>query len=136
MKKIIFSLGTLLLCLVLAGCSGSGASYFKSLAKDIEKNGDEWDIEKWTSVMKEAAEKELAFWESDPSEKEVDEFDEAQEECGDAIRDLKSKAQSKARKASNKKEVEKILEKSNKAEKKVRKKINKENGDDDEDDDY
>lgn len=150
MKKILFGFCALIVGIMIASCnkssesadddtlSVSGVSYFESLAKDIEKNGDEWDTEKWISVMKEASEKELAFWESDPSEKEVDEFDEACEEAADAIRNLDSKALKKVKKAASKKEVEKIIEKSKKAEKKVRKKINKDDDSSsyDDDDDY
>ena len=128
MKKVIYSLGTLLLCLVLASCS-SGPDYIKSLAEDIEKNGEDWDTEEWTEVLKNAQEKSLEFWESMPSEKEIDEFDDAIDELTDAINGLDRKAQEKVMKARNKKEVKKLVEKVRKAAEKARKKVDKDNDD-------
>ena len=123
MKKIIFGLGALMMLFVMSACSGGGASKIESLAKDVEKNSEDWDTEKWVEVLKDAYQTGIDFYESEPKEKDFDKFEDAFEELDDAIRS--SDSQNKFEKAIGKKEVKKLKDKFRKARDKAKKKIDK-----------
>lgn len=122
MKKFVFSLSALMMLFMMASC-GSGASKIESLAKDVEKNSDDWDTEKWVEVLKEAYQTGIEFYESEPKEKDFDKFEDAFEELDDAI--SSSDSHNKFEKAIGKKEVKKLKDKFRKARDKAKKKIDK-----------
>ena len=119
MKKILFSLMAATLCLMIASC-GSPASKIKSLAEDIENNGNDWtDADQWQSVLEDFATAACDFLESDFTEDEAIEFGESCSEFIDAIKDIDErkaqKAMEKAGKAVEKnKELQKRLKKAGK----------------------
>lgn len=139
MRKVLFGLGTLLMCVLLASCNPM--SKLQSLCDDIAENGKDFDADQWESVLRETAELHLSFWESEPTKQEIKEFDKLGKQFSKAItkatKSKKSdKAIEKAYKALNKdKDFKKLIKDVDKAESKARKAANKKAKDDDEDED-
>ena len=138
MKKIVFSLSALLMCLMLASC-GNAIQKMESLTEKVENQGDEWvDPDKWESVMRDCADIIIAFSETTPEEEEFESF-------GDAVKDFRSacynidnkkakRARDKAEKRLDKdKNLEKKLKAATKRLEKMEKKFKKKNKDKDED---
>jgi len=124
MKKIIFSLGTLLMLLAMVACSG-GVGKIESLTKDVEKNSEEWDTEKWENVLKEAYDTAIEFLDkSDIKEKDFEKMTDAMEDFFEACRD--SDSSKKYFKARGKKSIENLSEKYNKKVRKLNDKFNDE----------
>lgn len=143
MRKALFSLGTILMCVLMASCVNP-YDKLESMIDDLKENGKGWDADQWETFLREAAENELSFWESEPSKEDIKAYDKLGEKAEKALTKVlgNSKAQkafSKAAKALSKDDDFKDLEKkSNKAEKAARKaakKNSKKDKDDDEDDD-
>ena len=136
MKKIIFGFCTLIMCVLAVSCSDSKEdkdentdSDFKSaiqrLAKDINKNGNDWSVDEWVDAMKDINEKALSFWEGMPGKEEIDDMEDALDDFRDAISGLDKKAEKKFYKALKDKELSRLIDKVNKVAKKARKKADK-----------
>jgi Na+/phosphate symporter len=108
MKKFIFGLGALMMLFVMSACSG-GVGKIESLTKDIEKNSEDWDTEKWVEVLKEAYQTAIDYMETDLKEKDFDKLTEAMDDFFDACKS--SDSDKKYRNAAKKKEVSKLSEK-------------------------
>ena len=121
MKKFIIGLCALMMLFMMASCGGA-VGKIESLTKDVEKNSEDWDTEKWVSVLTDFYETSIEFLESEPSEKDFDKFDDAYSDFKDAVRDSDS---NKKTKAINKKEIQKLDGKFRKAYSKAKKKIDK-----------
>ena len=140
MRKVLFGLGAILMCVLLSSC-GNPLSKLQSLADDMAENGKDWDEDQWESVLRDAAELELAFWESEPTKEEIKEYDKLDKVLSKAVKKAtkskkSEKALEKAYKALMKdKEFKELLKDGEKAEKKARKAAKKSAKDDDEDDD-
>jgi hypothetical protein len=74
MKKVIFGLLALMMCCFMTSCSTDYVQKAKDIVADIEKNGNDWDAEKWESVMEDAAKLEIAFYKSEPSKEAIEEY--------------------------------------------------------------
>ena len=93
MKKLVFGLCALLMCLMITSCGDNSTgknedkdkkgtekvetptSKFMSLAKNVEKNGNNWtDAEQWVEVMVEYANCMIEFSESNPTKEEYEDF--------------------------------------------------------------
>ena len=139
MRKVLFGLGTLLMCVLMASCNP--ISKLQSIVDDMVENGKEYDEDKWESVLRETAELQLSFWESEPSKDDIKEFDKLGKQFSKALskatKSKKSeKAFEKAYKALNKeKDFKKLIKDADKAETKARKAAKKAAKDDDEDED-
>ena len=94
MKKVIFGLCALMMCFFMTSCSTDYVQKVKDIAADIEKNGNDWDAEKWESVMEEAVQNEIAFYKSGPSKEAIDEYEKVQFE--EALGKLNDEAKVKA----------------------------------------
>ena len=140
MRKVLFSLGTILMCVLLASC-GNPMSKLESIIDDLAENGKGYDTEKWESVLRDVADLQLAFWESEPTKADIKEFDKLgksfEKALTKAMKGKKSqKALEKAYKALDKdKEFKKLIKAADKAETKARKAARKAAKDDDEDED-
>lgn len=113
------------LCLMITSC-GNPASRIKSLAEDIENNGNDWtDADQWEGVMEDLATTICDFLESDFTEDDLEEFGDAASELADALKDIDEDKVFKAiNKASKKIEKNKDLKKRMKAaEKKAKKRL-------------
>jgi len=75
MKKVIFGLLALMMCCFMTSCSTDYVQKAKDIVADIEKNGNDWDAEKWESVMEDAVKLEIDFYKSEPSKEAMEEFD-------------------------------------------------------------
>lgn len=139
MRKVLFGLSAILMCVLLASC-GNPMSRLESIVDDMAENGKEYDSDKWESVLRDVADLQLAFWESEPSSADIKEFDKLgksfEKALTKAIKSKKSeKAFEKAYKALNKeKEFKKLIKDGEKAETKARKAAKKADKDEDEED--
>lgn len=140
MRKVLFGLSTILMCVVLASC-GNPMSKLEGIIDDMSENGKEYDVDKWQSVLQDVADLQLSFWESEPTKDDIKAFDKLgtrfQKALTKATKSKKSeKAFEKAYKALNKdKEFKKLIKDAEKAETKARKAAKKAAKDDDEDED-
>lgn len=139
MRKVLFSLGTILMCVLLASC-GKPMDKLQSMVDDLTENGKDWDADQWETFIRDVTDQELAFWESEPTKEEIKEFDKLGKSFKKAINKVTKnkkaeKAFEKAIKALDKDDdFEELNKRMNKAEKKARKAASKNNKDDDEDD--
>jgi hypothetical protein len=138
MRKVLFGLSAILMCVLLASC-GSPMSKLQSIIDDMAENGKEYDADKWESVIRDVADLQLAFWESEPTKAEIKEFDKLGKSFEKALSKVSKskkaeKAFEKAYKALNKdKEFKKLIKDADKAESKARKAAKKADKDDDDD---
>ncbi len=96
MQKIFFSILAVLACAVMTSC-GDPVSKVKSIAEQIEKEGNEWtDADQWESAANELLD---AFCEFAESEFDEDQLSEGAEAVSDLISALTEVDDSKAIKA-------------------------------------
>lgn len=115
MKKLLFGLSALVVCLMMASCGNDPVSKVKSVAERISNEGDDWtDAQQWEDAADEVMDAFLEFAESDFEEEDLNEGVEAVLELADAVTSVKDK---KALKAMAK-AFKKIEKKSDKLEKK------------------
>lgn len=101
MKRMMIGLMAILTGVMLAACGGKNDSKEKNddksteaasaaikLAHEIDENGNDWDLETWEEKIEKFREDELAFYESMPTQDEIDEYEEACEEVNEAARKL------------------------------------------------
>ena len=137
MKKNIYRLATLFLCLLLTSC-GAPLDKYQSLIDDMKENGKTWDTDQWESFIRDVTETELAFWESEPTKGDVKNYEKLEKKATAALEKLldKSKVEkafNRAMKALDKDSDFKKLNKSrDKAEDKARKALRKKSKSDDE----
>ena len=67
----------------------------KDILDDIEKNGNDWDAEKWESVMEDLIKLETDFYKSKPSKEDLKEFDRLGPKMESALVKLDDDAQTK-----------------------------------------
>lgn len=140
MRKVLFSLGTILMCVLMASC-GNPMSKLESIIDDVSENGKGFGTEEWESVLRDVADLQLAFWESEPTKDDIKAFDKLgksfEKALSKAMKSNKSqKALEKAYKALDKdKEFKKLIKAADKAETKARKAAKKAAKNDDEDED-
>jgi len=145
MKRILMGLSALLMCILLTSC-GSPADKLQGILDDMKANGKQWDAEQWESTLREVADLQISFWESNPTKQEIKAFDKLGDKFETALtKIMKSKRAQKAiEKASKRlekdKEFKKLIKQGEKLEKKARKNASRQAEDDDEgyddDDDY
>ena len=130
MKKIMFSLCTLLVCGMFASC-GDPTAKLEGLTEKVEEQGDEWtDPDQWESVMRDYADAVMAFADSNPTEEEFENFSDAAKDFQSACYSIDSKKAKRARDKAEKrldkdKELEKKMKDATKKLKKIEKKIKK-----------
>lgn len=140
MRKVVFSLGTILMCVLMASC-GKPLDKLQSMVDDMAENGKDWDADQWESFIRDVTDQELAFWESEPTKEDIKAYDKLGKSFTKALskatKNKKAeKAFEKAVKALDKDDdFEELNKKMNKAEKKARKAASKKDKDDDEDED-
>lgn len=140
MRKVLFSLGTILMCVLMASC-GKPLDKLQSMADDMAENGKDWDQEQWESFIRDVTDQELAFWESEPTKEDIKAYEKVEKSFKKALskatKNKKSeKAFEKALKALDKDDdFEELNKKMKKAENKARKAASKKDKDDDEDED-
>jgi hypothetical protein len=140
MRKVLFGLSAILMCVLLASC-GNPMSRLESIVDDMTENGKEYDSDQWESVLRDVADLQLSFWESEPSSADIKEFDKLgrsfEKAIDKAMKSKKSlKAFEKAYKALDKdKEFKKLIKDGEKAEKKARKAAKKSAKDEEDDED-
>ena len=143
MKKLVFGLCALFMCFMFASCGGSPTDKIKSLTKEIEKNGNDWtDPDQWDEVIKEGFNCIIEFVESDPSDKEFEEFLEVATDFESSMKegiddDKAKKAMYKARKKHKglRRDAENAVKKKLKSIKKNEKDDDDSGDDEDEDED-
>ncbi|MCR5679532.1 MAG: hypothetical protein K6G08_04890 [Prevotella sp.] len=105
----------------------------KDIVADIEKNGNDWDAEKWESVMEDAAKLEIDFYKSEPSKEAMEEFNKVK--LDDAFDKLNESAKMKAF-AAIMKVADKYKDELNKAEEAARAAVKDDDADAGDDADY
>ena len=73
MKKLIFSISALMMCLIMTSCSKLGK--LQSMADDMKENGKSWTADEWEQYLLDMADATLAFWDSEPSKEDIKEYD-------------------------------------------------------------
>lgn len=102
--KIISSLLLLMpICLFITGCDNKRNSEMQSethgdiqrileqgeeFTQQMKENGLNWSVEEWKSHIKEVDRYSLLFWESNPSAKDVEIFDNQNKEYGKALDEI------------------------------------------------
>ena len=140
MKKVLFGLSALLMCLMMTSC-GDPIAKIEGLIEDIKADGKNWDVDQWENAMRDLADYHLAFWESEPTKAEIKAFDKLADKFEKAA--VKATKSKKAQKAAEKaykhldkdKEFKALTKRIDKLEKKARRAANKRNRDDGDDDD-
>ena len=94
MKKVLFGLCALMVCCFMSSCSTDYVGKAKDFVAEIEKNGNDWDADKWESVMNDMFDLTLDFYKSSPTKEQYEEFSKIKLE--DALGKLKEDAQMKA----------------------------------------
>ena len=94
MKKVLFGLCALMMCCFMTSCSTDYVAKAKDIVAEIEKNGNDWDADKWESTMEDAIKNEIAFYKSEPSKEAIDEYEKIKIE--DALGKLNDDAKMKA----------------------------------------
>ena len=145
MKKIIYCLGTLLVTMLMASC-GNHLNKLQSMADDLAENGKDWDADQWESFMRDVTDVQMAFFESEPTQEDIKEYDKIgksfKKALGKALKGKKAeKAYEKAMKALSKDDEFEKLEKSAKkaedrARKAAKKKAKKAKDEDEEEDEF
>ena len=124
MRKVLFSLGTILMCVLLASC-GNPMSKLESIVDDVSENGKGFGTEEWESVLRDVADLQLAFWESEPTKDDIKAFDKLGKSFEKALsKAMKSnKSQKALEKEAEKKKREAEKAKKNSLEYKLGKKV-------------
>ena len=78
----------------MSSCSTDYVGKAKDFVAEIEKNGNDWDADKWESVMNDMLDLTLDFYKSSPTKEQYEEFSKIKLE--DALGKLKEDAQMKA----------------------------------------
>lgn len=137
MKKTIYMLGALFAALMITSCA-KPIEKLEAQIDDVKENGKQWDADQWEAFMRETAETELAFWQSEPTKEDIKAYDKlknkAQKAMAKVLDNSKAeKAFTKAMKALDKDDDYEQIEKDmKKAERKARKAANKRKSNDDE----
>lgn len=142
MKRTVFGLCALMMCFVFTSCDklgiggGDPVKTIEDLQEKIENEGDDFTKDDWESFGDEFMDAIEKFANSDPSEEEYEEMEDAVKELMEAIYkvDKKSlkigdKVMTKLTKSKRYKDVEKKM-------KKIRKKFKSDGGSSDDDEDY
>lgn len=98
----MFGLCALMMCFFVAACGGKGGDSdkekdekdgqnLKSMVAEL-KNANDWDAAKFESFFKEVTQAEIDFLKDNPSEKELNEYDELADEFEKYIQSLDSDA--------------------------------------------
>ena len=86
MKKILLALMCIFTVGVLSSCGGDPVKRLNKLQEKIEKNSDDYKIDDWVDVMKEVMAIQYDFYKSNPSQEEMDDYQEAIDDFGKACR--------------------------------------------------
>ena len=146
MKKILFGLAALLMSVAICSCSNSSSSKdgdegadkkdaisaLKDFAKDIKKNGNDWDEVKIKEVYKDMLNCVVDFYEGLPSKDEIKDFQRISDDIQGAISSLDEDARSTFYDLKDSPEIDMILTKLEKAHSKAKKAI-RENEDSEDD---
>lgn len=95
MKRMTFGLCALMVCFLLSSCDllGIGQSPAKKIekvAKDISEHGEEWTVDEWVDAQRTVVEAVVDFGNSDPDQKDYDEFSDALTSWMEALNELDS----------------------------------------------
>ena len=95
MKRMTFGLCALMVCFLLSSCdllgiSQSPAKKIEKVAKDISEHGEEWTVDEWVDAQRTVVEAVVDFGNSDPDQKDYDEFSDALTSWMEALNELDS----------------------------------------------
>ncbi len=140
MKKLIYCLGALLLCLMMTSC-GDPLEKLDSLIDQVKTEGKNMTVDEWESFYRDLAQAHLDFWNSEPTKADIKKYNKLGDRFSDAIKKVseKEKAQKNMEKAQKRlkkdDEFQDFGKQIKKAEKKAKKKASKSEKDDDEEED-
>ena len=90
MKKMTLALWALMACFLLTACNnkskdekedkGDYTQQVKDMAKEMAKEGDDWDVDEWEKKLKEYVDITEEFIDSDPDDDAIEKFNEARED--------------------------------------------------------
>lgn len=145
MKKHFVTLCSLIAVLLLLSCHSSSnkekeekedpIAQLENIIDDLKDSDEKWDEDQWESFIRDIYDIELSFWESEPSNEEIEEFDKVERKLTNVIDHLSSSGNSSEAILTALANLERELDfdKLSKLEEKGRKAAKKADGDNDED---